>query len=57
MNKIHIRAFLAGWFDPLEKRLANMARLDGALRRPRKTRRVSINEVAIGRLEPPTWGL
>lgn len=31
MNKILIRAFLSGWFDPLDKRLAYRTRQDAAI--------------------------
>lgn len=31
MNQILIRAFLSGWFDPIDKRIAHRSRHDAAI--------------------------
>lgn len=50
MNAKYIRAFLAGWFDPLEKRLAYEAAYDAALKRARKT-------TTVRTLPAECWGM
>jgi len=38
----HMIAYLAGWFDPLEKRIGYMEKLDAALTRPRNTTKIEL---------------
>lgn len=42
LDKVRIVLFLAGWFDPLDKRLAHIAAYDAARKRERKTTTVRL---------------
>ncbi len=50
MDNIRAKRFLMGWFDPLSRRLVNMAAYDAAL----NSRRVT---VTVRTIDAKYWGL
>lgn len=50
MNMILVKAFLSGWFDPLDKRIEHRTRLDAAINGNPVTQRVRT-------MKAEHWGL